>query len=278
MNTTAEPKKKAVESKAPRPVKLLAIKPTFERAPAEVVPYFDEVERLFKVGKESYKATVRSHPKNGDEFYCDETPVPITDKTSFRIKHGNVYDLNNPKDKFYLQIMLDSGMVAKNFQSINTGSQHRFYLKDDQADAKASISKVQQVRKALELIGLLTAEDMASFAFYMGQPARTMTGDMIQAFVEDLAITKPDTVVEELNNRIWKHRAFVSECIAYSLITADGGVHKLAGSNEVIGKDRDATVQFLLDSKNNVVATQLVQALAKASGKDKQIPETDPIQ
>lgn len=278
MNTIAEPKKKAVEPKAPRPVKLLAIKPTFERAPAEVVPYFDEVERLFKVGTKTYKATVRSHPKNGDEFYCDETPVPITDKTSFRIKHGNVYDRNNPKDLFYLQIMLDSGMVAKNFQSINTGSQHRFYLKDDQADAQATISKNQQIREALKLIGTLTAEDMASFAFYMGQPARTMTGDMIQAFVEDLAITKPGTVVEELNNRIWRQRAFVAECIAYSLITADGGVHKLAGSNEVIGKDRDATVQFLLDAKNNVVASQLVQALAKASGKTKAVPETQTLE
>ena len=245
-------------------VQVLAIKPGYERSEIYVAPYFDETTRKFIIKGKEYDAELRTHPKTGDEFYCDKAPTKITDKTHFKIEHKMTFDCSKPEDMFLLDILLDSGYLAPNFQSINTGGEHRFYLKDEQQEAIATSTKAERVFDALSMIKLLTGTDKASLAFFFKQPVRTMTEQMIEGYVKNRGLTDPDSVIEALSDKTWKKRAFLEKCVQFGLVTNDGGVYKVG--SEVIGIDRDAAIAFISNKENHEFTRQLKASLGKEEG------------
>lgn len=245
-------------------VELLAIKKSYESSPVYASPYFDERTQKFRVGGVEYASKLVQHPKRGDEYLAIDTPVPISDTTSFMLAHGNILDKNNPEQAFILKVAMDSGWVAPNFQSVNTAGTHRYYIKDEQAEAVATAIKSDRIFEAMTLVRNLTATDRSNYAFFKQKRVRDMTEQMIEAFVKELAVGKPDEVIKDLSAKGWKSRAFLEKLVQYGLVTSDGGTYKIG--TDVIGVDRDAAVAFLRDRANVEVTRQLREKLSQEEG------------
>jgi hypothetical protein len=152
----------------------------------------------------------------------------------------------------------DNNVLAPNKASVNMGT-HLFYLRDDQYEARQTATKADKVFEALGLVREMTPRDKMAFAFFSNQPARTMSEELIDAFVKDLAMRNPDQVIRSMSAGDWKTRAFIHRAIHYGLMTADGGVHKVGA--DVIGIDEDSAVHFVMDQANRELMNQLQQRM-----------------
>lgn len=264
-------------------IQLKAIKPDYEKAPTMVCPFYDTIKNEFHVGKNRYKATERQNAKNDEPRWVtgDDCPFRLSDNMlGIRLEHNMELDPSNPVDALILQVARDSGMVAENMQSVNTGGSHRLYIVDAAADAKAAVTLADKAFEALTKAQSMSQADKRDLAFYMRQPVKTMDPFMIDGYVKSLAMRDPDAVISSLAGKDYKVRAMLQRFIQYNLLTNEGG--QIKNGVHVIGVDEDGAVHFLMDKNNRTFVEQLYQKLGEEEArggvvKEPVVPEQNSV-
>lgn len=228
-------------------------------------PKFDDQTLEFIIGTQRFKAIERKDERDGIYFVVDMTKHPdfglpgMTNWTQYAIEHMSIFERSENKlspDELRLQIALDSGEIALNKQQMRPGTT-RFYLRDDDADARTSSTRAQKVRKALELIGNMSDVDRRTLAYVMEQPVPQMTALQIEGYVSQLAMEKPETVIAHLDPQSAEHykvTAFLRKLLARDILRLAGGAYLLG--DQTIGIDMAAAVQFCLNPKNKELVRQ----------------------
>lgn len=260
---------KTESNTAPR-IRLMATQPKFERAPVYLSPYFSLPDSAFIVGGVKYKAQLRHDPKEGPEYFSDSTtdpttPFRITDGEQIRFEFGDTFDRSTPRGKFLIALLLDSSLVAKNRASINPDS-HRYYLKDEESEAVAEISKADLLLEALILLKGKTPKELQQFCYYMGQPAGTMTQTMIDAYCKQTATTNPKLILDIFSTKGWGAKSLINQFVQHGLMSSSGRAYKLG--NEVIAVDEDSAIAWVRDKKNEDQVKMMIARLKTKSGED----------
>lgn len=252
-------------------MQIAAANETYRRARAWVAPYYDELGNCFIVGGERYSAVAPKNPTKEYSRISEDAPVVLTDSYQRMIQHGDTFDLDDPAQKIIVDMAIDNGVLARNKASVNPSSSHIFYVKDAVAEAKAKSTKADRVYEALGLAKKMSAKDKMAFAFFCNQPARTMNEEMIDAYVKDLCLTNPDRLIDAMGNADWKIRSFLHRAVHYSLVTVEGGLHKIG--KDVIGIDEDAAVHFLKDAGNKELVGQLSDRIKQQQAEEAGVPQ-----
>ena len=234
--------------------KILAIKKSYEFSPVFVEPYFDEARQAFLIGENQYPAKYNDKAK---EPYYEAVinGIRITDRDSaFEFRHGNEFD-DSAVAQLRLAILRQSGYLAPNREAINPSSEHRFYLLDEDAEAKAKSTKADLVFQALEKVRRLTATEKRNLAFFAGQRARVMSEEACDGYVKSMARDQPQQLMKWLANDEWKHAAFINKLVGYGILTREKGVIK--HGDVILGIDQDEAVAWLKNPANSDYASQL---------------------
>ena len=250
-------------------IQLKAIKPDFEKAATIVCPYFDTVSHCFIVEGKRYQATERINAKSDESrWVCDPPVAPIRlvdDMVGVRLEHNMEFDPKDPIDMFKLAIARDSGFVAKDVRSVNTGGTHRLYISDANEEARAASSHADLIFEAMGLIRSMRLSDKRDLAFYMRAPVKDMNEEMVDGFVKKLATSDPRTVIKNLEEKDYKVRALLQRLLQYGLLQNDGG--QIKNGPNVIGVDLDGAVHYIKDSTNQTFMKQLYSRLKEEEAK-----------
>jgi hypothetical protein len=253
---------------AEKRVQIFAISTNYRVTGVFVCPHFDEAKQCFVVGDQSFKAEQPRIPT--DEFKWTtgpDAPLRLTDAMQFEIRHENIYDMSDPKDALIIGMAKHQGVLADNLESINPGSTHVFYLKDEEEEANVTLKKAGLVREALATIDTWQMKDIRNFCFLMGQPVITMTPAQVTAFVSNMAMQNPKKLLESTANSDWKYRALLKRAVVYNVITLDSaGVYKL-GDN-VIGVNESAAVHYMMDKANETTAKAILAGVNNAQARE----------
>jgi hypothetical protein len=260
-------------------IKILAVKKSYEFAPVFVEPYFDDARQAFLIGDKVYPAKYNDKAK---EPYYEAVidGVRVTDRDSaFEFRHGNEFD-DSPVAQLRLSILRQSGYLAPNREGINPSSEHRFYLLDEDAEAKSKSTKADLVFEALEKVRRLTATDKRNLAFFAGQRARLMSEEACDGYVKSMAMEQPRQLMKWLENDEWKHVAFLNKLVEHGILSRTKGVFK--HGEVVLGIDQDQAVSWIKNPMNSDYAAQLhaklsaeMGAVAKALPEGAAIEEAD---
>lgn len=243
----------AIETK-----KLRAVEKRFERTPTYVAPYFDENQRLFYVGNQSYKSREVNGP-NGYRYYeAVGTPMPITNIDQVPISSGII--ISDAAGEFLLQMAKDRGYIASSKSEFNTAAKHRFYVVDEASEARDVAKRADMVLQALELLKGMTAKDLMDLALYLQLPVQEQPQVVVEARIKELVLRDPGAVLEAKNNRGFKAGALIEQAVNAGIIVLEGGRYSY-GKME-IGTDRSTAIQYLMLPANNGLVREIINRLA----------------
>lgn len=278
---------------------LVATDARYERAAIYVQPYFDERKRVFVVGGKEYASVLRENPARKETWYesvlgmnrkpdangiIPETPMILSNAGSIPIRHAEIF--HGEDGEMLLQIAMDNGYVTRTREEADGKPGARFYIRDDQAEARKTNKLAQQVLDALKAINDFTITDKRELAWALRKPVNTMPDSMVDGVINTMAMKQPDVLLKTLRGRSFKMIAFIQQCVAHGLLTQEAGTYRFAG--EVIGMDEASTVAYLEQKKNTSVKDTLVRELqerlsgragtptaklAKPSSKDEDLDE-----
>lgn len=262
-------------------VEILAIKESYKRGHTTVVPYFDdnlqrfdlprydpedlssEPERLIIEGKR------REDKRDGVFYTATVDDVELNSHKAFRLDHGMKLDRNNKRDKLMLDIFFASGWIARNFSSVNPAI-HRYYLSDEQADARLTTKRADAVLIALQMVGKMTAKDKLDYCFLENANAKHFSSEQIDAFVKEKALSDPYSMIKQLNNGMWRMRAFLHMAEIWGVVKKSGEAFKFG--DEIIGLDEEIAINFLASPRGESMGLAIRDALVQRgalSGGDK---------
>lgn len=251
-------------------VQIVASEPKYKSTRVWVGPYFDEVTQEFIVGGKRYQAETPKLPSKEYSYISNKAPLVLTDTFMRQIQDGDAFDPNDEKSMFIVQMALDRGVLAKNRSEVNE-SQHVFYLKDEQREAVDRSTKADKIFAAMGIVRKMSLKDKTELCFFQGQPARTMSEEMVDAYVKDLAVSDPGMVIGLSKSDNWKVRAFIRRAVVYGVLTQEGPLYKLG--TVVIGIDEDAAVAYMLDKANIDTVKQLKARIEDEQADEAELPK-----
>lgn len=245
-------------------VTIAALNPRSIDNPIFVTPAFDESVQGFVVGTKTYKARP-IHDKNGETVAYEsiDAPLPLRTTKGRPFKHGEQFDLNDPKDQLLIDMLIDQGFLARDGERPNP-AQHRFFMQDRMADAKRAVDRGTLQSKALQVIGSMTIEDKMNLAFIEKQPVARMSDLEVDGFCYNLAQTNPAKVVDTYGDKTFKVRAFVQKLISYQILTS--GSNGIKYGSDLIALDMDNAVAWMQSVENKEKIQLFRDELGKRSG------------
>ncbi len=188
-----------------------------------------------------------------------ELSVKIDGDTQLRVSHLMQFDLDNPNDKIYFEIISDDKMVAPSKEEVNPGS-HRYYIEDKEYEARVSISKTRLKAQAFKVVALLSLEDMVNYARILGKYASDLSATQVEALLYDKCEDKPKEIIDISTDRDLKYKILLNKLLDNNFITSVNG--KYMNGTEVVGISEDFSIQWLKDPKNSAVVTQWISSFS----------------
>lgn len=233
-------------------VTISAINPKAIPSAAYITPIFDRNLGGFPVGDNLYKATaVRDRNGETTHFESVDAPLPLNTSVARPYKHGQQFDRDDPRDELQLQMLIDQGILCPDGDRANP-QQHRFFMKDRMSEAKRQVDRGTLMSRALNAVNNLTDDEKLNVAFVEKQPVRTMSQLEIQGFVFSLVQTNPQRIIDLVEDKSFKARAFIQKLVAYGIITINSSGVKYG--SDVIALDEDNAVAWMshIDNKEKV--------------------------
>lgn len=184
--------------------------------------------------------------------------VKVDADTQLRVAHLMQFDLDNPNDKIYFEIISDDKLIASSKEEINPGS-HRYYIEDREHEASVSISKTRLKAQAFKVIALLSLEDMINYARILGKYASDLSGTQVEALLYDKCEDKPKEIIDISTDRDLKYKILLNKLLDNNFITSKNG--KYMNGTEVVGISEDFAIHWLKDPKNSAIVTQWISSM-----------------
>lgn len=229
---------------------------TSQIAPVYLAPAYDELTRTFKVGDNTYKGKISDGKMDGlDVIVAEGSPVPMTNHDSYRFIHLQEFDQNKEIDKFLLDVLMSSGMCAKNKGSVNP-TEHRYYLENKEADAEETISKYEKSLQALKKIDDLKSDDkrMDFARIVLKTNVNAYSSKQVHAELIKLAYENPDFIITAGSDPLKEYRMFLKKLVDAKILLIKGG--RFYNGEHLIGTNEDLAVEYMKDTNNSVLVEQ----------------------
>jgi len=239
--------------------RLVAIDKKFHEAPVFIIPKEDS--RTKKVI--DYKGRLSEELQENVTVSLEPTrdrDDKIIDEVSIRVQHLQVFDLSNPNDALFFEVVKDDQMIAPSKDAINP-IKHRYYIEDKEKEAVVTISKSKLKKKAFDVIASLSTEQQENYAKILGKYVRGLSGTQIESALYAVADDKPQTILDVDNDKDLKYKIFLRRCVEKTFIHMDNG--KYMNGKDLIGINEDYAIQWLKDPRNNPIVSQWGTALEK---------------
>lgn len=232
--------------------RLVAIDKKYHEAPVFIAPKEDPSTRQVIDYKsrlpESLReqATISLDPKR-------DRDDNVIDELSVRAHHLQTFDLNNANDALLFEVIKDDPMVALAKDKVNP-DKHRFYIEDKEKEATTTISKSKLKRKAFDVIGNLSMEEMINYARILGKYASTLSNTQIESALYEVAEAKPQKILDVDNDKDLKHKIFLKKLLENHIIQLVND--KYMNGKDLIGINEDYAILWLKDPNNSSLVTQ----------------------
>ena len=203
--------------------------------------------------------TVRDYSSRLTEDERSRLTVTVDLDTQLRVSHLMQFDLNNPNDKLFFEIIKEDLMIAGTKEEVNPGL-HRYYIEDKEKEASASIGKTRLKAKAFKIVALLSLDDMVNYARILGKYAKDLSNNQVEALLYDICESKPKNIIEISEDPDLKFKVFLNKLIDKNIVLIVNG--KYMNGNEVIGINQDYAIQWVRNPENSVVVNQWASTLS----------------
>jgi len=245
-------------------VTIQAVNPKSIPSPVFIAPAFDQSEGVFRIGDKTYKGTaIKNHGGETIAYETNEAPLPLSTTQARPFKHGDQFDMDDPKDKMQIDMLIDQGFLCREGERPNP-QQHRFFMKDKMSEAKRAVDRGTSQSLALNAVNNMTEDDRLNIAFIEKQPVRQMSPLEISGYVFSLASSNPQRILDLTADKDFKVRAFVQKLVAFDILKSGAGGIKYGG--EVIGLDEDGTVAWMKQNTNKDMVQLFRAELDKKGG------------
>jgi hypothetical protein len=234
-------------------------------SPVFINPKFDPNTMTFKIGDKKYPGKRSNSADPDSEIICEipEVGMVLSDQSiGIPISPNQMFDTENIRDMFVLNMAMHSGFVAESREKVNVVEGHRFFITDDERDAEKTSTKVDQVYEAISLLMEMSQDEKTDLARMLGQYVLKMSDKKINAFLKKMAMDDPGKMVSFLNDKDYKYRVFIKKLTERNILRADKG--KYMYNDQLIGVDMDHVVEFVRSPKN----ADLVSAWGRLLNKD----------
>lgn len=183
---------------------------------------------------------------------------------SFRInvpKEGLVLHLKNPKDFLTYKVLLADQQVANSEMEKADSPFAEYVLTSDIQEAKVKAAEVSVSRKAWTHFSKMTNEDMVSFLKIFGnKPSANASTEWLEAKVGEIIEKSPTKFLEIVEDKSFKMKVFITDCIHKKALTKSGSKYMLMGG-DIIGYSIEDTIDYLSKPENQEVYIQLKSKL-----------------
>lgn len=183
---------------------------------------------------------------------------------SFRVnipKEGLTLNLKNPKDYLTYKVLLAHKEVANSEAEKHDSPFANFVITSDVQEAKSKAAEVGVKRKAWAAFSKMTNEDMANFLKVYGKrPAPNASTEWLEAEIGKLIETTPTTFLSTLDDKDFKMKAFIDDCVIKKALTKSGSKYMLMGG-DIIGYSLQETIDYLSKAENQEVYISLKSKL-----------------
>ena len=232
--------------------RLVAIDKKFHEAPVFIVPKEDSKTKKVI----DYKSRLPEKLREGVTITFEPTrdrDDKIIDEMSIRVQHLQVFDLTDPNDALFFEVIKSDPMIAGSKSEINP-IKHRYYIEDKEKEAVVTISKSKLKGKAFAVIGSLSTEQQENYCKILGKYVRGLSGTQIESALYALADSKPQSILDVDSDKDLKHKIFLRRCIEKNLIQMGNG--KYMNGKDLIGINEDYALEWLKDPRNNPIVSQ----------------------
>lgn len=247
-------------------VTFLATKKAFYQAPIFTQVFFDNDRRTFAIGSDEYEAQeVVENGKTVDHrlgplILADgkrgsKPPLNILASDTFTLRHNDSYDIADPGDALKVKIFLGTHGVAASRNKVNP-NEDRIYLSNPHDEAQAMIDTTKIEREVYKRLLEMSVVDFRDFAFADKKSVLvdSMTEQMLEAYAYAETKSNPQRVLDLLNQREFKAKAFLGRLVQHQLVYNNAGQYRIGTPNgEVLGIDEASAVAFLLTPGNNLI-------------------------
>jgi hypothetical protein len=235
-----------MESK--KTVTIQAVNPKSIPNPVYVTPAFDHNEGVFQIGEVKYKGIAIKDSKGETVAHeTTESPLPLSTTKARPFKHGDMFDMDDPKDKMLVTMLIEQGLLCKEDERPNP-QQHRFFMKDKMSDARRMIDRGTMASMALNAVNKMTADDHLNIAFIERQPVRQMNELEIRGFVFGLAQTNPQRVIDLAEDKNFKVRAFIQKLVGHSILSSGSSGYKYGETT--LALDEEGAIHWMTQQEN----------------------------
>jgi hypothetical protein len=246
-------------------VTIQSVNPKSIDAPTYVTPFFDHQTQNFEIGKDKFKGVaVKDHKGETVSHECLTAPLPLNTTVGRPFKHGDTFDMDDPRDALLIQMLLDQGFLCPDGERPNP-SQHRFFMHNRITTAQRQVDRGTRQSEALQLVSTMKSEDRYNIAFLEKQPVRQMSLVEVDGFVYNLASTSPDRVIALHKDGAFKVRAFIEKLFAYDILKREAGGGAKYG-NDVLGLSEDTVVAWMNDKANRELVQMFRAELERKGG------------
>ncbi len=231
--------------------RLISIDERGQRSPVVITAEFDPILRVFRVGDQKYPAVQKQGEKNSVYYETKDgvCPVVLSTNESIPVQHGTI--LRGPEGKFILQMLKDNGYIGQSREVYKSGN--RFYVHNEEQEARATATKADKVFDALNLLKNMSATDREELAFFLQLRVQGQSANVIEAKLKEIAMTNPGRILEKPEQRAFKAEAMIRKAIELGIIThSETGI--FLGEN-ALGVNIPTAVSFIADPANERMAS-----------------------
>lgn len=187
----------------------------------------------------------------------EEQKLGITDESSFDLNPNTNYDLDEPFVKYWIDLAIKQGIVAKNKSDFDRLTTYTYYIFDVTEESKEQVTKIEKKLKAMTLISQMTDIKRVEVLKVLGVNGEGLTREVILQMLYDYAETSPskntninwDTLIKTVEDVDFDFKLLLADLIFKSIIVVDEGRYKY---NELeMGVSKEDVRNFLKKPENS---------------------------
>jgi hypothetical protein len=237
-------------------VRIVATSDTYRKAPYYFTPSQDGNSKKWLTGQDiNWKVSEEDGRKKfvpateEDVKKIKNLPLVIDPNESYMVKDKMVFNLDVPADVALLEFLKTQKDIIAHSKSAKVPGRHRYYIENQDEEAKETVSKIDAEFNAITKIRAMTFEEMQAFARVIGiGKVGGLSKTQVEAALYERAKLQPAYVMSSLEDPDRKVKAFLKLLIEKNIVRLFNGKYQYG--TEILGLNEMAAIDFLKAKEN----------------------------
>ncbi len=240
--------------------------PVLEKAPEKVAEKLITLRAVY--GKQQGSVKIRpvfdtsiGRLFTGQEMMTDDekrkAKLVIDENTTYTLSDGVVLNLSQEAMAIHWKWMQRHPYIAESFDAAQSLPLALFYVEDIEKEMDKKATKRDQIYQALKEVKESSEVKKAEIMRLLGQKSAHFTPRQVVDYLEDLAMNKPERILEAYSDKRYKERLLLYKLMDQKVINYENKVYKYEGNS--IGLTEDQAIDFLSDPRNADIVGLLKQ-------------------